>query len=725
MVQNAREPSAEEKRMPQYFNDSPIERREDDRYGVHAFAEALATSLLGIANPVGSTIAVTGSWGSGKSSAVNLIRADLLERKDDTLSVFDFKCWWYRGEEAIALAFLQELNSALKTSFGDRVKDLVPEIGRHVLQAGPALGSAVALATTGGWGALVTGSAAFAKRFFPDKLSLEKAFRTLSKTLATQDKRVLIIIDDIDRLAPDEALGVFRLIKSIGRLPNVMYLMVFDRALAEAAVAERFPSEGPHFLEKIIQASFELPPPTPSDLHNALLAAFQERCGAPDEEHLVRFMNLFYDVVVPYLTTPRHVTRLINAITVTWPPVANNVSHADYLALETLRLYEPLIYKAIRQHRDIVTSGRGGSRDKARFDPFLAGVPEDRHERLKVALQRLFPAFEEITYSGFRESWESERRICLVKHFDTYFKMSLSDDTLSGKEIKELLDRADDKEFIQEKLLHAATQIRRDGKSMVPVVLDEMTSQGRQIAKEKVSAFFSAVFEIADTIDRKEDEERGFATATTPLRIHWLIRRVTDDRFTLEEKSAVYLAAAEHASLGWLVDFVSSAYDDHYPRQGCEVDLSTALTTKEALPALIDRALKSLRTAAEDDSLLYRRDLMYCLYRWREFAGDGGAQVKVWLADRMKRDDVLVQLARALTSESWTTGLGGFGSLGDRVARRNVRVSIRSDFDLFDADQFRSALERIAREQRQPAEELEVVRVFLDAWAQKGSGDLG
>ena len=312
--------------------------------------------------------------------------------------------------------------------------------------------------------------------------------------------------------------------------------------------------------------------------------------------------------------------------------------------------------------------------------------------------------------------------MCLAKHFDTYFKMSLSDDTLSGKEIRELLERAGDKKFIQERLLRAATQIRRDGKSMVPVVLDEMTSQGRQVAKENVSAFFSAVFEIVDAIDRKEDEERGFAVATTSLRIHWLIRRVTDDRFTLEEKSAIYLAATEHAPLGWLVDFVSSAYEDHYPREGREVDLSTGLTTREALPTLVDRALKSLRQAAQDDSLLHRRDLMYCLYRWKEFAGDGGAEMRAWLADRMQRDDVLVLLARALTSESWTTGLGGFGGLGDRVSRRNVRANIRSDFDLFDPEQFRTALKRIAREQRQPAEDLDAVRIFLEAWTKKGSG---
>ena len=75
---------------------------------------------------------------------------------------------------------------------------------------------------------------------------------------ATEKALSVVIIDDIDRLTPDEALLVFRLVKSVGRLPNVMYLIAFDRELAEKAVKERYPSEGPHFLEKIIQAYFRI-----------------------------------------------------------------------------------------------------------------------------------------------------------------------------------------------------------------------------------------------------------------------------------------------------------------------------------------------------------------------------------------------------------------------------------------------------------------------------------
>jgi predicted KAP-like P-loop ATPase len=208
--------------MAHYFNDSPIERAEDDQYGITPFAKAIAVSIKNMESPVGTTIAINGPWGSGKSSAVNLIRNELDAANDGSLSVLDFRCWWYRGEEALTLAFLQELNSALRTGLGDKVKDLIPSLSRHPLQAGPVIGTAVSLTMTGGWTALIPGSADFAKRFFPDQEPLEKKFRKLSNLLQEQTKRFLIIIDDIDRLNPEEALAIFRLVKSVGRLPNVM-----------------------------------------------------------------------------------------------------------------------------------------------------------------------------------------------------------------------------------------------------------------------------------------------------------------------------------------------------------------------------------------------------------------------------------------------------------------------------------------------------------------------
>lgn len=56
--------------MSKHFNDSPIETLKDDRYGITPFAESIAKSIMNIAAPEGTAIALHGPWGSGKSSAV-------------------------------------------------------------------------------------------------------------------------------------------------------------------------------------------------------------------------------------------------------------------------------------------------------------------------------------------------------------------------------------------------------------------------------------------------------------------------------------------------------------------------------------------------------------------------------------------------------------------------------------------------------------------------------
>jgi predicted KAP-like P-loop ATPase len=416
-----------------YFNDSPIETTEDDLYGVSGFADSIAKSIVRMQNPVGTTIALNGPWGSGKSSAINLIRSALRKVGDDKLVVTDFKCWWYRGEEALALAFLQSLHGTLRKSLGDKVKDLIPSITQRLLQAGPMIGAAVSLASGTPLTALFTGGSKFASTFFPQGDTLERTFRKLAGILEAEDRRFLVVIDDIDRLSPEEAISIFRLVKSIGLLPNVMYLLVFDRELADKAVAARFPSEGPHFLEKIVQAGFDVPSPLQTDLNNAVLNSIEEICGSPDEDQIVRIMNLFYDVVAPYITTPRHVARYQNAISVTWPAIANEVNIADFIALESLRLYEPGVFKAIKAYKAEVCGASdrtgGNDNDDHRLKPFLNDVPESRRELVKVALQRLFPKLESMGYgSDWVAEWDAERRVCVDAHFDTYFRLTLSDE---------------------------------------------------------------------------------------------------------------------------------------------------------------------------------------------------------------------------------------------------------------------------------------------------------
>ncbi|WP_240885021.1 hypothetical protein [Sphingomonas sp. SFZ2018-12] len=156
--------------------------------------------------------------------------------------------------------------------------------------------------------------------------------------------------------------------------------------------------------------------------------------------------------------------------------------------------------------------------------------------------------------------------------------------------------------------------------------------------------------------------------------------------------------------------------DDYRPKEGEGVNLDQCLVVEAALPELRSLALKKLKQAAHSGELIQKRDLIYNLYRWYDLSVDEGSEVKSWLAEQMKDDAVLVILAKAFTGESWSTGLGGFGGLGDRVSKRSVRAQITDDTPLLNAAAFRFQLERIVKERKLTKEDLGAVEILLKAW---------
>jgi predicted KAP-like P-loop ATPase len=703
---------------------------EEDLFGIDPFSQALAKSLRDMASPVGTTIALNGPWGSGKSSAVNLIRHHLKKDiEDDKLNIIDFKCWWFRGEEALILAFLQELDSALQKTLGERAKKLVPKLGKKLLQAGQVIGPVINIKTGGAWGSLVSGTMDFAERFFSDTDPIEKVFKELSDALESQTKRFLVIIDDIDRLTPQEALAVFRLVKTVGQLPRVMYLLVFDRELAEKAVKETYPSEGPHFLEKIIQASFDLPLPTRDDLNRAMLSRVGVLCGEPQStDQLRRFMNVFHDAISPYLNTPRDLTRLSNAITVSWPAVANEVDVGDYFAIERMRLFEPALYNFIRKNKEHLCGTRSDSKSRddqqKEMGKYLSLVPQDRLEHAKLALLRLFPRFENVGYSeSSTQRWEADRLVCTTPHFDTYFRMSLGDDTLAISEINDVIEHAGDEEYVRGVFRTALGSIRKNGKSKVPLLLDELNTHAARVEKEKFQPLIKALFSIADEMHRKGDGDRGgFSIGNNHLRIHWLCHKLTWERCTLDERDGIFMAASKTAQLGWLVSFTSSQVRNYDPRDGkAPTPLEKCLVKKESLPDLVAHTVNIIIANAQSRGLISHAELPYILFRWGELEGDDYSPVKEWTTKQLGSDEAVSQLAEAFTGESWSHSMGMFG-LGDRVAMPKTRASIDGLDQIIDVMEFRRRLEEIGKANSLPEERMQCIRSFLEAWRARESG---
>ena len=144
-----------------------------------------------------------------------------------------------------------------------------------------------------------------------------------------------------------------------------MYLLAYDREATEQAVARRFPSEGAHYLEKIIQAGFELPQPDQSHLNVMMGEVLDKLAAGLPEIDPVEFGNLFHSIVVPELRTPRDVLRLANTLSITITPINSDVFLPDFVSLETLRVFRPAVYRAIRLNKSaILNAGQNDRYDQ-------------------------------------------------------------------------------------------------------------------------------------------------------------------------------------------------------------------------------------------------------------------------------------------------------------------------------------------------------------------------
>ncbi|OAI12203.1 hypothetical protein A1355_14640 [Methylomonas koyamae] len=331
-------------------------------------------------------------------------------------------------------------------------------------------------------------------------------------------------------------------------------------------------------------------------------------------------------------------------------------------------------------------------------------------------MMRLFPFLEgvwnNVHYSG--HNWAQERRICSTNHFDVYFRFTISDDSLRKAEIDALIERAGDEVFIKNTLVAALKIKRSSGNTKAALILDELNLHADRVAENHIPPLLSAIFSLGDKLHVEEDRAGAFDIGHNQLRIHWLLRRLTRDRFSLSERSSMFLQACEVASIGWLMDFTRSAYTDYYPREGNEPSSEAdCLTTREDAEKLKASLVPKIVEAAKTGELLASPDLPYLLYCWVDWGDDDGLAVKTWTREQLLNDETVTRFADAFTSYSWSQGFG-IGGLGDLVAKKTVRVQIKHLDQIMDRSFFMSRLEEI--ECKYGENTPTVIKEFLDAW---------
>src|SRR5579863_6897004 len=96
--------------------DRPIETVAEDRLEREPFVRRIASALVNPATgrATGTVVGITGSWGSGKSSILNLLRTYIKTTHEDAI-VISFDPWLISGRNDLISEFVNELLGTIKS----------------------------------------------------------------------------------------------------------------------------------------------------------------------------------------------------------------------------------------------------------------------------------------------------------------------------------------------------------------------------------------------------------------------------------------------------------------------------------------------------------------------------------------------------------------------------------------------------------------------------------
>ena len=95
--------------------------------------------------------------------------------------------------------------------------------------------------------------------------TIEKQKEHIGRVLVDERRRVVVFLDDLDRLDRREIQAVVRLVKLCGDFNHVDYVLAFDRDVVASAIGGHYGAgaavDGYDYLQKLVQVSLELPIP--------------------------------------------------------------------------------------------------------------------------------------------------------------------------------------------------------------------------------------------------------------------------------------------------------------------------------------------------------------------------------------------------------------------------------------------------------------------------------
>ena len=478
-------------------------------------------------------ISLEGKWGSGKTTILKNVKK-IIEKADTSIVVIDdFDPWTYGTEESIVENFFSCIvkRNDLKMNTSE-IKHSISILSNAVIDS-------------------------------PEKSNLLSSFlwgnsdandskKQINEYLKLCGKRVVMYIDNLDRVEDDKIIFLFKLIGNVLDFDRVTYIISFDNEKVKRIFDTNLNIDY-DYVKKIVQMQIIVPEVDDTAMENIVRKCTYNLISLYDKsDKEAKEYNEFITYLAKHIRDIRDFKRFINSIAIKALTDRSNLSKRDKIVIEYIRMNNYDLYQSIYNNRQYFISedtmydsdlwaasfsSEKFNQEGKNFFNNLFSINSEYKELLGV----LFPYVGKYNknqelksqYSfGGREEYHyiaRTRGIASAKYFDLYFSETENQFSVLGGFIENFINSINEEIYniplvIDKLLRELPTSVHKELFERIQLYITDISNQ----------SVYILLCALIDN-DRRIDNSSVFMGLSARSRcniIMWeLIQRLSDDEF--------------------------------------------------------------------------------------------------------------------------------------------------------------------------------------------------
>lgn len=482
-----------------FYSEKPIILGKEDLLGRAKVANELSREIKSYKNEDSLTIGVVGKWGSGKTSFINMVLENF-EENDDYI-IIKFNPWNISSRKQLISDFFLQLSNNIEKKGSNEIIGAVGKSLGTLSKFFKPLGFIPPLSVLSTIGDITEKASEFINEYVEsEKEDLKSLKDNINNKLTNLNKKIIIVIDDIDRLCDEEIREIFQLVKSIADFKNTIYILSYDREIVTKALDKTQQGKGEEYLEKIVQVPLVLPYISKNDLDKIFINRLNIIINIPDEEYdNSYFSEIYYNGLAENFENLRDIERYMNVFSLGINLAREELNINDYIVITLIKVFEPDLYEYIKNNKEYFSGTKFDeflNKDKKEILTELERIYEKLKKLEKRKIKRLmevvFPKLEVTTYDeGFIDIWGKTRRIATPVYFESYFRLDFPEDEIKKSEIKKFREFSTEEDLIKIFNINNKKRIR-----LLELLIEEI----EEISDKKAIILLKFIFSIADEL---------------------------------------------------------------------------------------------------------------------------------------------------------------------------------------------------------------------------------